>query len=109
MPQTQRAAWHDLASVDKYDDALKSFDKASELVSKSATYLISTSGELYRQKGELRKSLEQLTKAIELAPDNVATLLVRAGVYYELKQPEKALEDIDAAIKAAAERWPSRI
>ena len=56
-------------------------------------------GELYRQKGDLQKALEQLTKALELAPESIATLLVRAGVYYEMKQPDKALEDIDAAIK----------
>jgi tetratricopeptide (TPR) repeat protein len=84
--------------LDKYDDALKSFDKASELVPKNPLPY-EHRGELYRQKGDLEKAIQQLTKAIELAPDSIATLLVRAGVYYEMKKPEKALEDIDAAIK----------
>ena len=49
--------------------------------------------------GDMQKALEQLTKALELQPKSVATLLVRAGVYFELKEPEKSLEDLDTAIE----------
>ena len=105
---TQRAARHDPAGLEKYDDALASFDQASELDARSAALPYQHRGELYRQKGDLEKAVEQLTKALELAPDNVATLLVRAGVYYELKQTDKALEDIEQAIRVAAAAGRSR-
>src|SRR3954471_2879817 len=95
--EPDHAATHELRGMillglDKYDDALKSFDKASELVPE-APLPYQHRGQLFRQKGDLPKALEQLTKALELAPDNVATLLVRAGVYYEMKEPEKSLAD----------------
>ena len=95
-----------LLGLDKYDEALESFDRASELVPE-APLPYQHRGELYRQKGDLEKALEQLTKALELPPDSVATLLVRAGVYYELKQTDKALEDIEQGDRAAAHAGPA--
>ena len=47
--------------MDKYDDALKSFDKASELVPKNPLPY-EHRGELYRQKGDLQKAIEQLNE-----------------------------------------------
>src|SRR6188472_931858 len=79
-----------LLGLDKYDDALKSFDKATTLVPKNPLPY-EHRGELYRQKGDFDKAIEQLSEAIELAPDNVATLLIRAGVYFDMKKPDKAL------------------
>jgi len=40
-----------------------------------------------------------LNKAVDLAPESLAALLVRAEVYYKMGQADKALEDIDAAIR----------
>ena len=51
------------------------------------------------KQGDLKKAVEQLTKALELAPDDAATLLLRANVYYQLDDSEAALKDVDAAIK----------
>ena len=51
------------------------------------------------KKGDTQNALEQLTKALEKQPENITALLVRAGLYYELKEPDKALADIDEAIR----------
>ena len=95
-----------LLGLEKHDDALKSFDRASELEPESAQPY-QQRAELYRQKGDLEKAVEQLTKALELAPDNVATLLIRSAVLYELKQTDKALADVDKAIQVAHRARPA--
>jgi tetratricopeptide (TPR) repeat protein len=87
-----------LLGLERYDDALKSFDRASELAPEAALPY-QHRAELYQKKGDPEKAIEQLTKALELAPDSISTLLVRAGVYYEMKQTDRALEDIEKAIE----------
>ena len=60
-----------LLGLERYDDALESFNKASELVPENARPY-QYRAELYRQKGDLDKAIEQLTKALEMSPKNVA-------------------------------------
>jgi tetratricopeptide (TPR) repeat protein len=57
-------------------------------------------GEVYRQQGDLKKSAEQLSKALELSPNDAATLLLRANVLLQLEETDAALKDVEAAIKA---------
>ncbi|MGD9635098.1 MAG: tetratricopeptide repeat protein [Pirellulales bacterium] len=88
-----------LLGLKKFDEAGEAFKKASELAPE-AVLPYQHLGEVYRQQGDLKKSAEQLTKALEIKPDDAPTLLLRANLYYQLKDNEAALKDADAAIKA---------
>jgi len=88
-----------LLGLDKYDDALASFNKATELAPRESDVFTSIGASSTAKRASFQKALEQLNKVLELAPDSIGTLLVRAGVYYEMKTPDRALEDIDSAIK----------
>ena len=47
----------------------------------------------------MNKAAEQLSKASEKSPDNLPTLLLRASIYFELRQFDKALADTEQAIR----------
>ena len=89
----EHAASHELRGMillqlERYDDAVASFDRASELAP-DAALPYQHRGELYIKKGDTQSALEQLTKALEKQPQNVTGAAVRAGLYYELKEPTK--------------------
>lgn len=88
-----------LLGLKRFDEASAAFKKASELAPE-AVLPYQHLGEVYRQQGDLKKSAEQLTKALEIKPDDAPTLLLRANLFYQLKDNEAALKDADAAIKA---------
>jgi tetratricopeptide (TPR) repeat protein len=86
-----------LLGLNKYDEALKAFDRSSELAPEAALPY-QHRGELYRQMGDMEKALAELTKALEMSPDSLGALLLRASILYELKQNDNALADVDKAI-----------
>jgi tetratricopeptide (TPR) repeat protein len=52
---------------------------------------------------EMDKRLADINKALELDPDNVTALLMRAGVYREKGEQDKALADADRALQLGPE------
>ena len=90
-----------LLGLKRYDDALATFNKASEL-EPEAVLPYQHRGEVYRQQGDLKKSAEQLTKALEIAPGDAATLLLRANVLYQLNDYDGALKDVETVDQSPA-------
>ena len=64
---------------------------------------------LFRLQGDLDKAAEQLTKVLEISPDNVDTLLLRASIYYQQDKPELALADVEQAIRLQPQRLQSHL
>lgn len=55
--------------------------------------------ELLEESGKETEAISQLTKQIELTPDNVEALFLRMRIYMQTSEYDKALRDINHAIK----------
>ena len=83
---------------EKLDEALASFDKATELAPQSpAPY--QNRGEIYRQQKKYQKAIEQFNEVLKLQPDFLTTLLHRADAYMADGQLEKSLADLDVVLE----------
>ena len=87
-----------LAQMKKYDEALVSLDRVSELLPKSAGPLMQKAG-VHVAAGNLAAALHELDQAQSMEPDNVAVLLLRAAVYQESGETDKALADVEQTLK----------
>ena len=62
-------------------------------------YNLKKAYEVLREDGDETKALELLDKQLQSTPDNVEALFLRMRVYRNLREPGKALADVNRAIK----------
>ena len=86
--------------INKYDEAIKVYQKAIELdeTYADAYWMI---GNVYKYKRDLHTAIEYYTKAINLYPKGSPQLYFgdRAFAYKEIKEYDRALNDINTAIE----------
>ncbi len=98
---------------ENFEQALKSFSKASELMDSPEPALHVRLAELYLKEGKLKEALEESNKALESDPNQFKLLLLKAGILDSLKQfsdaeqiyvslMEKRPESIDVPILLSA-------
>lgn len=96
-------AGHPMQLVKQYglgndrNDAAKVSEDAMRRYERSAAAL--NNGVRYSEDGKYTEALEYFQKALEIDPKMGGAYADRAAVYLKLKQPAKALTDIDKAIK----------
>jgi tetratricopeptide (TPR) repeat protein len=73
-----------------FEKAIKNFESASKLTSKPAPILHVRLAELFVRSGQLEKALASATKAKEQNPDDVAVLLLYAGILESLGRSNEA-------------------
>ena len=108
------AEWLDcgelLLGLERYEEALRSYDKTIELDPDSAMAWRSR-GAVLGLLERYEEALKSCGKAIELDPDNVQAWGVRGTVLRDLERYEEALESFDKAIELEPENalaWRSR-
>ena len=84
--------------LERPDDALASFDSATDLVP-TAPGPYQNRGEIYRTQGDFNKAVEQFSKVLELKPGVLLTLVHRAEAYLNDNQPELALADSELVLE----------
>ena len=104
-----------LERLEKWQDALRDFDKAIESVGAADTdsllwKMYFHRGLVHREIGNTKLALSDLTRAIELNLDEPMVLARRSQVLQSLGQWEKALEDMSTACQldaSSGSRWYS--
>lgn len=66
-------------------------------------------GRAYAAQREFRRALSDLGRACRLAPRNAQCRYVLGTVYWQDKQPDKALKDFDAALQLAPDDYPAHL
>jgi predicted aspartyl protease/tetratricopeptide (TPR) repeat protein len=66
-------------------------------------------GAAFASRREFDQALSALTRACELQPGNPQYLYQRGMVYWQMKQPDRALADFDQSVKLKQEDWRVRI
>ncbi len=89
-----------LLALERTEEALASFDKATQLAPEAVTPYLHR-GELYGQLGNMEEAIDQATKAIERKDDNPLGYLLRSDLYLRNDQPDLALADADKALELA--------
>ena len=80
------------------ENAIKSYDKATELDKKYPTVYISR-GSAYLDLKKYDKAIENYTMAIQLSPENEEPYAYRGRAYYEIDSLKTSKNDFDMAIK----------
>jgi Tfp pilus assembly protein PilF len=86
-------------SLNMYDEAMKDYEKATELGT-DATVVLGI-GRVLALQEKYKEAIEKYTAAIEINGKYTLAYTSRATAYYELNEPKKAREDMDKAIELA--------
>lgn len=86
-----------LSFCDKYDEAIKEFEKVIELEPKHIS-AYGRMGEVFKDQGKLAKALEMFDKQIDIHPD-VMTYINRGTLNRFFQKHKSALEDFQEALK----------
>ncbi|MFP5273933.1 tetratricopeptide repeat protein, partial [Coleofasciculus sp.] len=87
-----------LNNLERYQEALVSYDKVIELDPNDATAWVIRGGVLYKLE-RYEETLVSCDKAIELNPNDAPAWVIRGGVLYKLERYEEALVSCDKAIE----------
>ncbi len=88
----------ELVDLQRYDEGLKLLAELREKVPDAAAPWFQQ-GRVRALQGDFQAALNDLNEAATREPGNIGVLLLRATVFQELKQPEKALADVEQALK----------
>ncbi|MDR0391322.1 MAG: tetratricopeptide repeat protein, partial [Planctomycetaceae bacterium] len=84
-------------NLKQFNEALAVLDKLEKILSFDAAVL--TRAKIYADMDKKQESLDILDKLHAKLPDNLEILLLRAAITSEMKQFDKAIKDLDTAIK----------
>jgi tetratricopeptide (TPR) repeat protein len=87
-----------LVELKRYDEALADFTKAHELEPKAVSPLYQKGRALGLQ-GKFKEARDVLDQAYLIDPTHLGVLLLRSSVLQELKENDRALADVDRALK----------
>ena len=91
---------HDLDDLGRYEDAIKDYNRAAELLPKWAE-LYNNRGLALRELGRETEAMADFNKALELEPDNAIALYNRGSGYVLAGNPDTAIRDFDRAVQLA--------
>lgn len=77
---------------EQFAEAEKYFEKAAKLEKSSSPTLCFRLAQIYLRSGRLPESLEQANKALEVDPENIELLKIKAGVLATLKRNTEAVD-----------------
>lgn len=87
------------AKLDRYEEAIKDFDKAIENPSDNTIYFARfNKGVCLRKTGLLEQSIDELKKAVELKPDDANAHNHLGLSYFDRKNFEDAISEYSRAI-----------
>ena len=99
IPYGQRGVAYE--SEGNYERAIEDFDEGIKL-KPNQSELYGERGLAYSDKGNVQLALQDYATAIRMKPDAEANYVNRAGTYiYQLKDYDRALADLDIALKLA--------
>jgi tetratricopeptide (TPR) repeat protein len=82
---------------EKYDMAIREFDKALRIRPNYAEAL-QNRARAYYQKGDIDRAIEDYTAVLRIWPDDFTALANRGVAYYQKGDIDRAIEDYDAAL-----------
>jgi tetratricopeptide (TPR) repeat protein/S1-C subfamily serine protease len=88
-----------LLRLERYKEAEQAFSRAIQLNPRFVYLAWYGKGKALQKQNKLQEAIFALEKSISNQPKYVASLDLMSGIYFQLKQPEKALTVIDKAIK----------
>lgn len=99
FPDAYLGRANDLAGIERYEQALKDYDKYVSLRDDDAE-AYQNRGIAYYHTDKFNEALADCNKALELSPKDAGILTLRGEVYKALKQPGNAMNDFNASISA---------